>query len=112
MQTSLPEVFDNLVLNLVSVLFEETSMDPAKNENVEGDHDVVICIPWFCTQLFLVNQSVLHSERNIRVEFVIVMGILVVVINEFALLLLVSLSNVRSHINDFIDIQSGTKEIL
>lgn len=74
--------------------------------------EVEVCIPWFLAQFALVNQGVLHGKRNVSVKNIVVVGISVVVIDEFPLFVLVSLSHHWSHVDNLVNIQSAHKQII
>ena len=69
--------------------------------------DVIVCIPWFGAQFLLVNQSTLLRERNVSVEAKVVVGVSVVGIDECPFFVLLSLSHIRSHVDDLVNFQSA-----
>ena len=86
--SSLFDVLQDLVLDLIGLKLQDYSLDPSDKQNVEEAVDPNVCIPWLFTQFALVNHSALNQVGNVSYESVLVFGtalFVLVFIDKFSL---------------------------
>jgi hypothetical protein len=100
--SSSDDIFDELVLNLKSILFEVVSLNPAKHEKIKRDNNAEISVPWFVTLLVVVYKSELFGVRNVSAILVSMFMIIVSVsLDKVSSLGVESIPSLRRVVDDF-----------
>ena len=100
-------VFDELVLDLESILLEVVSLEPAQHDDIH-EHDIEdVSVPRLLALLVVVNKGELFRVRDVSVVSVFVLIIMLsVCVDKVIPLLIQSLSSPRRVVDDLGNVQS------
>ena len=68
------------------ISIKECFWDPSNNQQIHTSHYDIVCIPWQWPSFWIVNQIKGLLMRNMFTESIIIVGVLIVSINEAAFL--------------------------